>query len=176
MLYQVVPYQVIVCCGSKSCHGIPYCVIVCCIMLFYSRCYRIIQAQSSRITHAQISRGNTGLSPCDACRIGQYQQGCPMPRAPAHSIPRPAATTRVIEGSWAESRLSKVTASQLCVIVLDVLLDHTYEMRHIKVIVRPISLLTLSLLTLLHSNLPGNPLWAWEFHHFKLTLCSSRTL
>ena len=30
--------------------------------------------------------------------------------------------------------------------------------------VRPISLLTLSLLTLLDSNLPGNPLWAWESH------------
>ena len=30
--------------------------------------------------------------------------------------------------------------------------------------VRPISLLTLRLLTLLESKLPGNPLWAWEFH------------
>ena len=31
----------------------------------------------------------------------------------------------------------------------------------------PISLLTLSLLTLLDSNFPGNLLWAWEFHPFK---------
>ena len=35
-------------------------------------------------------------------------------------------------------------------------------------IVRPISLLTLSLLTLLDSNFPGNPLWAWEFHPLNL--------
>ena len=32
---------------------------------------------------------------------------------------------------------------------------------------RPISLLTLSLLTLLDSNFPGNPLWTLEFHDFK---------
>ena len=32
--------------------------------------------------------------------------------------------------------------------------------------VRPISLLTLRLLTLLDSNFPGNPLWAWEFLWF----------
>ena len=43
-------------------------------------------------------------------------------------------------------------------------------------IVRPISLLTLSLLTLLESNFPGNPLWAWEFHSFKLRLRWSQTL
>ena len=30
--------------------------------------------------------------------------------------------------------------------------------------VRPIPLLTLSLLTVLDSNFPGTPLWAWEFH------------
>ena len=42
--------------------------------------------------------------------------------------------------------------------------------------IRPISLLTLSLLTLLDSNFPGNPLWAWEFHPFKLRLCFSQTL
>ena len=41
---------------------------------------------------------------------------------------------------------------------------------------RPISLLTLSLLTLLESDFPGNPLRAWEFHPFKLRLCSSQTL
>ena len=29
---------------------------------------------------------------------------------------------------------------------------------------RPISLLTLSLLRLLDSNFPGNPLWTWAFH------------
>ena len=33
---------------------------------------------------------------------------------------------------------------------------------------RPISLLRLSLLRLLDSNFPGNPLWAWEFHPLKL--------
>ena len=42
--------------------------------------------------------------------------------------------------------------------------------------VRPISLLALSLLTVLDSNFPGNSLWAWEFHPFKLRLCSSQTL
>ena len=42
--------------------------------------------------------------------------------------------------------------------------------------VRPISLLTLSLLTLLDSNFPGNPLWTWEFHPFKSRLCLSQTL
>ena len=43
-------------------------------------------------------------------------------------------------------------------------------------VVRPISLLTSSLLTLPHPNFPGNPLWTWEFHPFKLRLCSSPTL
>ena len=42
--------------------------------------------------------------------------------------------------------------------------------------VRPFSLLILSLLTLLDSNFPGNPRWAWEFHPFKLRLWSSQTL
>ena len=40
----------------------------------------------------------------------------------------------------------------------------------------PISRLTLSLLTLLDSNFPGNPLWAWEFHPLALRLCLSQTL
>ena len=34
---------------------------------------------------------------------------------------------------------------------------------------------TLSLLTLLDSNFRVNPLCAWEFHLFKLRLCSSQT-
>ena len=42
-------------------------------------------------------------------------------------------------------------------------------------ILRPIPLLTLSLLTLLDSNFPGTSLWAWEFHPFELRLCSSQT-
>ena len=42
--------------------------------------------------------------------------------------------------------------------------------------VRPIPLLTLSLLTLLDSNFPGNPLWAWKFHPFKSRSRSSPTL
>ena len=42
--------------------------------------------------------------------------------------------------------------------------------------VRPISLLRFTLLTLLESNIPGNPLWAWESHPFELRLCSSQTL
>ena len=42
--------------------------------------------------------------------------------------------------------------------------------------VRPISLLTLSLLILLDSNFPGNAPCAWESHPFKLRLCSSQTL
>ena len=33
--------------------------------------------------------------------------------------------------------------------------------------IRPISLLTLPLLTLLGSNFPGNPLWAWELHRLE---------
>ena len=41
---------------------------------------------------------------------------------------------------------------------------------------RPIPLLALSLLTLLDSNFPGNPLWAWESQTLKLRLCSSQTL
>ena len=41
--------------------------------------------------------------------------------------------------------------------------------------VRPISLLTLPVLTLLDSNFPGNPLWTWEFHPFKFRLCLSQT-
>ena len=41
---------------------------------------------------------------------------------------------------------------------------------------RPISLLALPLLTLLDSNFPVNPLWAWEFHPLKLRLCSSQAL
>ena len=40
----------------------------------------------------------------------------------------------------------------------------------------PISILTFSLLTLLDSNFPGNPLWAWKFHPLKLRLLSSQTL
>ena len=42
--------------------------------------------------------------------------------------------------------------------------------------VRPISLLTLSLLTLLDSNFPGNLLCTREFHPFKSRLCWSQTL
>ena len=41
---------------------------------------------------------------------------------------------------------------------------------------RPISLLTLSLLTLLDSNFPLSPLWASEFHPLKLRLWLSPTL
>ena len=41
--------------------------------------------------------------------------------------------------------------------------------------IRPISLLTLSLLTLLESKFPGNPLRAWEFHPLELRLCLSPT-
>ena len=43
-----------------------------------------------------------------------------------------------------------------------------------EVLLRPIPLLTLSLLTLLESNLPGNPLWTWEFHPFRLRSCLSQ--
>ena len=43
-------------------------------------------------------------------------------------------------------------------------------------LLRPISLLTLSLLTLLDSNFPRNSLWAWEFHPLELRLCLSQTL
>ena len=41
--------------------------------------------------------------------------------------------------------------------------------------VRPISLLRLSLLRSVDSKLPGNYLWAWEFHPLKLRLCLSQT-
>ena len=41
--------------------------------------------------------------------------------------------------------------------------------------IRPISLLTLSLLTLLDSNFPGNSLWTWEFHPLKIILRLSQT-
>ena len=42
---------------------------------------------------------------------------------------------------------------------------------------RPISLLRLSLLRLLDSNFPGNYVWTWEFHplRLRLRLCSSQT-
>ena len=44
-------------------------------------------------------------------------------------------------------------------------------------VLRPISLLTLSLLTLLESNFPGKSLGnPYEFHPFKLRLCWSQTL
>ena len=43
-------------------------------------------------------------------------------------------------------------------------------------VLRPICLLTLSLLTLLDSNFPGNPLWALEFHPLILRLWLSQTL
>ena len=42
--------------------------------------------------------------------------------------------------------------------------------------VRPISLLRLSLLRLLDSNFPGNPLRAWEFHPLNLRFCLSQAL
>ena len=41
---------------------------------------------------------------------------------------------------------------------------------------RPISLLALSLLALPDSDFPGNPLWTWESHPFKLRLRLSQTL
>ena len=41
---------------------------------------------------------------------------------------------------------------------------------------RAIFLLTLRLLTLLESNFPGNPLWAWEFHPLNLRFRLSHTL
>ena len=37
------------------------------------------------------------------------------------------------------------------------------------------SYLHCTLLTLLDSNFPGNPLWAWEFHPLELRLCLSQT-
>ena len=45
-----------------------------------------------------------------------------------------------------------------------------------NICLRPISLLTLSLLRLLESNFPGNSLWAWEFIPLKLRLCWSQNL
>ena len=51
-----------------------------------------------------------------------------------------------------------------------------YRRNLIRRTVRPISLLALSLPTLLESNLPGNRLWAWECHPWKLRLCLSQTL
>ena len=42
--------------------------------------------------------------------------------------------------------------------------------------IRSIVLLTLRLPTLLESNLPGNFLWAWEFHPLTLRLCLSQSL
>ena len=44
------------------------------------------------------------------------------------------------------------------------------------ILIRPIFPLTLSLLSLLDSNFPGNPLRAWEFHPLSFRLCSSQTL
>ena len=38
------------------------------------------------------------------------------------------------------------------------------------------TVLTLSLLRLLDSKFPGNPLWAWEYHPLQLRLCLSQTL
>ena len=43
-------------------------------------------------------------------------------------------------------------------------------------VVRPISLLRLSLLRLLDSNFPVNSLMAWEFHPLNLRFCLSQTL
>ena len=43
-------------------------------------------------------------------------------------------------------------------------------------LIRPISLLTLSPLTLLDSSFTEISLWTWEFHPFKLRLCLSQTL
>ena len=39
----------------------------------------------------------------------------------------------------------------------------------------PIPLLTLRLLTLLDTNFPVNPPWAWEFHPVNSRLCLSQT-
>ena len=41
---------------------------------------------------------------------------------------------------------------------------------------RPISLLSLSLLRFVDSTFPGNSLWPWEFHPLKLRFCLSQTL
>ena len=65
-----------------------------------------------------------------------------------------------------------------CISIITYHITYICIYTHIHVysyIIRPISLLTLSLLTLLESRLPGNYLWAWEFHPFKLRLCSSQT-
>ena len=45
-----------------------------------------------------------------------------------------------------------------------------------RLALRPISRLTLPLLTLLDSNFPGNSLWAWESHPLQLRLSLSQTL
>ena len=55
-------------------------------------------------------------------------------------------------------------------------LNHIKRNKHVPHRVRLISLLTLSLLTLLESEFPGNSLSAWEFHSFKLRLCLSQAL
>ena len=53
---------------------------------------------------------------------------------------------------------------------------HATKRTRTTVELRPIPLLTLSLLTLLDSSFPGNSPWAWEFHPFNLRLCLSQTL
>ena len=54
--------------------------------------------------------------------------------------------------------------------------SHLKASAHLDAELRPISLLTLSLLRLLDSNFAGNPRWAWELHPFELRLCLSQTL
>ena len=43
-------------------------------------------------------------------------------------------------------------------------------------VIRPIPLVSWSLLGLFDSNFLGNPLWTWEFHPLNLRLCWSQTL
>ena len=61
---------------------------------------------------------------------------------------------RIATNSYLIGKLPKVIASHDSVRSPIVL---------VLVVLRPVSLLTLSLMTLLDSNLPGNPPWAWEF-------------
>ena len=73
------------------------------------------------------------------------------------------------------SSLRRGHANLLCIVPI-LTHDLRRESNPSHFCIRPISLLTLSLLTLLDSNFLVNPLWAWESHPLILRLCLSQTL
>ena len=101
------------------------------------------------------------------------------PNLPTNIEPRPETSQNVVDCYFDVERqesLQQVADVYVSVDVKVLKMSQALFVATFNADIRPISLLTLSLLRLLDSNFPGNPQWTWEFHPFKLIWCLSQTL